>query len=217
MKKILVIAAIFAFLPFIGCKKPEVIPIPSEKIELKQKFIGTINGTQVEWTKNVNGYRNITASEYVVDTAVYIFYWKYYAGMGSELDPKTVRIGIGSLQHDPNVRADPSIESFKNFVARFGDAATAPGFSDNAFDGFEVQYVDPSGSRQKSEASDPGTYAFSNLQYKEDKNGEYMTFVCKFSATLYDRRRDTVNMVDTVYKASTIQDATFTGYFKRAK
>ncbi|MBU2018092.1 MAG: hypothetical protein KJ941_00480 [Bacteroidetes bacterium] len=217
MKNILIITAFLAFLPFIGCNKPEVIPAPSERIELKQHFIGTINGTQVEWTKNVDGYKNITASEYEIDTALYIFHWKYYAGMASEADPKTVRIGIGSLQHDPNVRADPSIESFKNFVAKFGDPNTAPGFSDNASDGFEVQYVDPAGSRQKSDETNPGTYTFTNLQYKEDQNGEYMTFVCKFSATVYDKRRDTAKMIDTIHKLSVIQDATFTGYFKRVK
>ena len=218
MKKLPLIAAILAFLPFIGCKEPEVIPTPpDDKVVLKEHFVGSINGTTVEWTKNVNGYRNLTNSSYIIDPDNYKFYWKYYAGMASDSDPKTVRIGIGSLLHDPNVSADPGIESFKNFVAKFANPSTAPGFSDNAFDGFEVQYVDPAGSLQKSEEANPGTYTFSNLEYKEDRDGEYMTFVCRFNATVYDKRRDTVNMVDTIHKLSVIQDATFTGYFKRKK
>lgn len=217
MKKILFIAALIAFLPFVSCVKPEIVPTPTQTAELTQHFIGTVNGTQVEWTKNVNGYKNITSSEFVMDSTTNQLFWKYYAGMGSETDPQTVKIGIGSLEHDPNVSADPSIETFKNFVAKFGDPNTAPDFSDNAEDGFQVVYVDASGSVQKSEAADPGTYRFTNLKYKEDQNGEYMTFVCEFSAAVYDKRYDDVTMTDTIFKKSVIQGAKFTGFFRRTQ
>jgi len=215
MNKILAVAALLAFLPFVGCHKPEVIPAPTEALDLKQHFTGTINGTGVEWTENVNGYKVFTENSYILDTANYIFNWRFYSSMQSLADVKSISIGIGSLQHDPSVSADPSISDFKNFVMKFADPNTAPDFSDEALDGFQVIYRDAAGDLLKSDESDPGTYSFSNVQYKEDKDGEYMTFVCTFSAPLYDYRLDTATNMDTVYKYALIENAKFTGYFKR--
>lgn len=217
MRKIHTIAAFLAFLPFVSCVEPEVIPAPTPQLNMKEHFIGTINGSQIEWTKNVNGYRIRPENDFLLDTVNYDFGWRFYTGMGSETDPKTVKIGIGALEHDPNVQADPSIESFKNFVMQFADPATAPPFSTNAAAGFEVQYRDASGELLKSVETNPGTYAFSNIQYKEDQNGEYMTFVCDFSATVFSFRRDTATNMDTIYKQAEITNARLSGYFRRTK
>ena len=41
---------------FSACIEHEVIPAPENTVDLNSAFIGFVNGTQVEFTQNVNGY-----------------------------------------------------------------------------------------------------------------------------------------------------------------
>ena len=41
---------------FSSCIEHEVIPAPVNTVDLNAAFIGFVNGTQVEFTQNVNGY-----------------------------------------------------------------------------------------------------------------------------------------------------------------
>ncbi|MCT4560927.1 MAG: hypothetical protein N4A41_06075 [Crocinitomicaceae bacterium] len=215
MKKLPIIAATLAFLPFVACNKPEVVPTPTEKAELNTHFIGTINGTQIEWTKNVSGYANYSSLEYYLDTNTNVYYYKYYGGMKSDTDPKMVRVGLGSFIADPTVQAAPSIEKFKSFIQSYADPNTAPEFKNNAFFGFEVQYRDAAGDLFKSDTTVPGSYVMKDLKYSEDVNGDYMSYTCEFEATVFHKRRDTVNNIDTINKMAVIQNAVLKGWFRR--
>lgn len=215
MKKIPVIAAILAFLPFVACHKPEVVPTPAQKATLNVHFQGIINGTDVEWTKNVNGYKMVPTHETSPNATPGLVDWKYYAGIESDADPTAIRIGLGSMLHDPTVSPEPSQASFEAFIRSFGDPATAPGYSDKAEDGFELQYVDQAGDLFRSEEATPGTYSFSTIEAKKDDNGDYIQFTCAFDAVVFHRRHDNVNNIDTINKTAVIQNAVFTGWFKR--
>ena len=47
---------LFVGLLFSACIEHEVIPAPETTVDLNAAFIGFVNGTQVEFTQNVNGY-----------------------------------------------------------------------------------------------------------------------------------------------------------------
>lgn len=215
MRKLPIIAATLAFLPFVACNKPEVVPPPSEKATLNSHFIGTINGTQIEWTKNVNSYANYSSLEFYLDTNTNVHNYRYYGGMSSSIDPKMIRVGFGSFISDPNVQASPSIETFKSFLMTFADPNTAPDFAENAVGGFEIQYRDAAGDIFRTvDSSTTNSYLVKDLKYSEDVNGDYMSYTCEFSGVLYHTRKDT-NNVDTINKIAIIQNAALKGWLKR--
>ncbi len=208
MRKISILAAILAFTPFISCNKAEVIPAPATQIELKVHFQGTFNGTGFEWTKNVNGFAHIAAIESSVDPGNGLTRLRYYSGMNSTSDSHSIKIGIGSLQHDSKVSEYPTLSTFESFVGTF-EGPGAPGFSDGAQSGFEILYTDAAGDVFRSEQATQGNYTFTDVVTKQDTEGDYIQFTCNFDGILYHRRMDTIN------KMVNVQNAVLTGWFKR--
>ena len=73
MTRLPIIAAILVGMAFTGCQKAEVIPTPAEKADLKVHFEGIINGNDIEWTKNVNGFFHEPVSNIMVDEGTECF------------------------------------------------------------------------------------------------------------------------------------------------
>lgn len=216
MKKLPIIAALLAFLPFVACNKPEIVPAPTEKASLTTHFLGTINGTQIEWTKNVNGYTNTSSLENFYDSVAQAYNFVYYGGMASSSDPKQIRLGFGSFQADPKVQTSPSIATFKDFIMSFGDPATAPDFANGAIGGFEIQYVDAAGILFRTiDTSTVNDYTVTDIKFSEDEKGDYMSYTCAFNATLYYIVRNKANDADSVAKTAVISNAVMKGWLTR--
>jgi hypothetical protein len=212
MKKLSIFVAMLAFLPFVACHKPEVIPTPESKADLRVHFAANIDGTDVDWTKNVNGYTSEPTNVVGTDTTTGKSIWKFYSAFKSLTNPASIKIGLGSLVHDPSVSPSPSQSTFEAFM----NANTNPNYSDGAQNGFEILYTDAAGDLFRSEQATPGSVTFVNFTPKSDNTGDYMQFECQFSGVVYHRRNDPVNNIDTINKMANIQNAVFTGWFKRA-
>jgi hypothetical protein len=219
MKKIIIAAFLLSALPFVGCNKAEVIPTPTNSADLKIHFEGIINGSDVEWTKNVLKYAAVPSDSLrpYLDAMTGISYLNlsYYCSMKSSSEVSSIAIGLGALQQDPTLGTRPNAITFKKFL----DSLAVPGaasYSDTTKAGFEVRYVDAQGRLFRSDETVPGLVNFSELVEKEDDNGAYMQFKCEFSCVVkHWGKTVTLPKIDSVYATANIQNATFIGYFKR--
>ena len=66
---------LFAGLLFSACIDHEVIPAPENTVDLNSAFVGYVNGTQVEFTQNVNGYGAIACCRRTASTN---FIWRKF-------------------------------------------------------------------------------------------------------------------------------------------
>jgi hypothetical protein len=216
MKKIFIAALLLSVLPFVGCNKPEVIPAPANTGNMEIHFTGIINGSDVEWTKNVNGYKAIitdSARPYFDPmTSQSYLNLAYFCTMGSESKVSRISIGLGSIQQDPTLGTRPNTTTFKAFM----DANLIPVYSDTALVGFEVRYKNEQGDLFRSDEAVPGFVEFTDLEEKEDANGEYIQFKCTFSCVVkHWGKTVSTPLADSVLATATIQNAVLTGYFKR--
>lgn len=216
MKKIFISALLLSILPFVGCNKPEVIPAPTSSANLKIHFNGIINGSDVEWTKNVNGYKAIPSDSarpfFDPMTMQSYLNLAYFCTMGSSSKVSYIAIGLGSIQQDPTLGTRPNATTFRAFI----DANLTPTYSDTAIAGFEVRYVDEQGRLFRSDEGIPGLAEFTDIEEKEDDAGEYTQFTCTFSCVVkHWGHTITLPKTDSVLATATIQNAVLTGYFKR--
>lgn len=207
MKKIFLFALLFSGLAMFSCKKPEVIPAPTSNAGLKIHFQGIINGSDVEWTKNVDGYKAQSRKVYTPQTGTGLLDLAYYCGMVSSSKVSAIEIALGSLVQDPNLGTTPNMVTFKNFV----ESNMTPSYSKNATAGFEVTYTNENGLIFRSDETQPATVEFLDLEEKEDASGEYIQFKCKFTCPIF--YIDSVDATNNL--TGVIQNATLTGYFTR--
>jgi hypothetical protein len=221
MKKIFISALLLSVLPFVGCNKAEVIPAPTNTADLKIHFQGIINGSDVEWTKNVLKYKAVPTSVstpyYDILTGVNYLNLAYYCKMESDSEVSWISIGLGSLQQDPTLGTRPNADTFKAFMDANSDPLNPPSYSDTAKAGFEVLYKDANGDLYRSNETIPGVVNFTDIVEKQDDNGDYIQFKCEFSCVVQNWGKSKVApyTADSVYKSATIQNAVMTGYFKR--
>jgi hypothetical protein len=219
MKKIIISALLLSVLPFVGCNKAEVIPAPTSSADLKIHFEGIINGSDVEWTKNVLKYAAVPSDSakafYDAMTGTNYLNLSYYCSMKSTSEVSYIAIGLGSIQQDPTLGTRPNATTFKTFMDS-NSMPLMPAYSDTANTGFEVRYVDAQGRLFRSDESVPGLVSFYDLEEKEDDNGAYIQFKCDFTCLVkYWGKTVTLPKTDSVLATATIQNATLTGYFKR--
>ena len=201
MKRLPIIAALFAVATFIGCQKPEVIPTPTSTADLKVHFDGIINGNEVEWTKNVNGYYADQDQIVGYDSSAMQSKIQYYSYMRSEQNMSYIGMGLGSVNFDPAVATNVSQDVFFNFFK----VTNAYPFSNGAKSGIEIVYSDASGQVFFSRESNPGTATFVSFDSQQDEKGDYVQFECQVDCTVYANDSTTAN----------IQGAVFKGWFKR--
>lgn len=188
-----------------GCPEHEVIPAPVPKVELEAHFAGTVNGTQTEWTQDVQGFFLEATKTKVINpsptpsTAVYTADFKTAEGLTS------LKLRLGQISWDASVAGDPTLDQFNSFFL----SNQAPVFAAGAAGGFEVVYRDGFGNIWTSDPAAPiNDVTFSNIVQESDASGDYSKFTCEFDCTL----KRTVGP-DTYYLD--ITNAVYTGWFKR--
>lgn len=197
---------------FSSCIKHEVIPPPVPMVDLYSHFVGKIDGAQIELTENVLGYTNISQKSKIILPPPSFSQAVYYSKMSSSQVATSIEIGLGSVIWDATVEADPGLAAFNNFFL----TNTNPNYSNNGANGFEVIYRDGFGNVWKSEETStrPKDVEFYNIVQDSDSTGDYSLFSCDFNCTLYRTYYDATLMQD-VTDSATIQNATYTGWFKR--
>ncbi len=213
MKKALIFSGIIIGAVLFACKKAETIPAPSAKADLKIHFEGTINGSDVEWTKNVDGYYAVSRKLIVAQGGgTGLLDLSYYCGMLSNSKSSGIEIGLGSLPQDPTLGTSPTLVTLRDFM----DNNTSPVYSDSSKAGFEVRYFNENGKLFVSDENVPGSVLFSNYVEKEDNAGEYVQFQVDFSCVVkHWGKTVTLPLQDSVLATAVIQSGKLTGYFTR--
>jgi len=202
------------FLPFalliVGCIKPEIIPAPTQKVDLTAYFKGDINGTNIKWVQNVDDYDCFpTITKTTVQGTGQSSKAVYYAEMKSESVKGSVRIGIGSVLWDYNLTENPTMKLFSDFM----NLNTKPRYSNNASYGFEVQYNDKLGRVWMSDSLTRGnSVQFIGVKQESDIDNDYSKFICRFNCKVY---RTYIENLDTILDSIEIKNAEFKGWFTR--
>lgn len=174
-----------AALPIISCIKHEVIPAPVPKVELKSKFTGLINDVQTEYNEGVSGYTCVPTQDKNLLTSPTLSSAIYYSEISSATAKPAIRIGLGKINWDTGVSADPSLESFTNFFTT--PASILPNYKDDCSSGFNVKYTDANGTIYVSHENSVNyqDVKFTNILQESDPNGDYNKFVCTFNCYVY--------------------------------
>lgn len=223
MKLKSILASTLVIAALASCVKHEVIPAPEPKVELVCNFTGTINGTDVEWTQNVDGvYLESSKSKIVppsgLSSAV------YYSEIKSSDNLNAMRLNIGQMKWDANVTSDPTLSIFNGFLT----ANPTPTYTLGAIltgantAGFEVAYRDGNGDVWLTKDTDPNTIDFTNIVQESDKTGDYSKFVANFDCVVYHTFQiitpsNPPAVGDTTYveQSLPVNNGVFKGWYKR--
>lgn len=197
-----------------GCPKHEVIPAPTPKVDLKSRFVGEINGTDVEWTQNVDGYYLNPTKTKVINSGSTLSTAVYSSEMMSDTEGKAdIRVSLGLLSWDATIEEDPTLAIFNSYFKSLTQKPMKAG----ADGGFEVVYTDATGKVRKSDPTRPNspTYYLEFFQNSQvsDASGDYAKFKCSSTSAFYVYYRRPV--VDTIVDSILINIGEFTGWFKR--
>jgi hypothetical protein len=202
------------FLPFamliVGCIKPEIIPAPTQKVDLTAYFKGDINGTNIKWVQNVDDYDCFpTITKTTVQGTGQSSKAVYYAEMKSESVKGSIKIGLGSVLWDYNLTENPTMKLFSEFM----NLNTKPKYSNFAANGFEVQYKDKLGRVWLSDSLTRGnSVQFIGVKQESDIDNDYSKFICRFNCKVY---RSYIENLDTILDSIEIKNAEFKGWFTR--
>ena len=205
---------IFSFLFILGllvssCIEHEVIPPPVNTVDLNCSFIGFVNGTQVEFTQNVEGYKAQVMNSEDINPSPALSFKTYGTKISSFYNPQAVRIKFGTLDWDASANSQPTVTMFNDWHTN--NAGIPISFSDLGANGIEVEYTDNNGVTWLSRETDPGQEA--NFQIKEqasDNTGDYSIFSCDFTCKVWR-----INPQTNLEESLDISNAKFTSWFKR--
>jgi hypothetical protein len=198
-----------------ACIEHEIIPPPSNKVDLNASFVGYINGTQVELTQNVNNYLGFALDTQIINTAPIMSKVIYTSGMASMANPQSISLTFGSLEWDATGSNLPTLPMFNDFhmtnsgnPVPFKDLAT---LATNSINGVQVSYTDNTGKFWISRETDPGqTATFTILKQASDGNGDYSLYEATFSCKVWY-----VDPQTSVEESIQITNAKLRGWFKR--
>ena len=202
-------------LPFallvIGCIKPEIIPAPTQKVELITYLKADINGTNVKWVQDVDDYNCYpTITKTTVQGSGQSSKAIYYSQIKSISKTPTIKIGIGSVLWNFDVSPNPTMKLFSEFM----NLNTKPKFSNGAAYGFEVEYKDKDGNVWLSDSLTKGnSVQFIGIKQESDVTNDYSKFICRFNCTVY--RSYLNDKKDTITEEIDIKNAEFKGWFTR--
>ena len=193
-----------------SCIKHEVIPAPTKRVDLPASFTASLNGFGYEIIKDIDGYScKATQAKELLPTPQ-LSNMIYYSSLQSQEKLDFIQIGIGKLKFNADHNLDPSLSAFKDF---FIDEPIRD-YSEGAEDGVEIIFRDGSGKIWKSDETIPGqSFEFTDAVIESDEFGDYLKFTAKFNAVLV-LDIDDVDHPD-YGSISTLENATFQGYFKR--
>ncbi len=203
------VAALFSVGLLLGsCIEHEVIPAPVPTVDLKCSFVGTINGTGVEWTQNVQGYNCFTDKTKYLVSSPQLSSAVYYSEMSSTQTLVSIKVGMGSVMWDAASVADPTLPIFNGYF----QSNLTPDYSNNASNGIEIQYRDPQGKiwASKDNSVNLQTAVFSNIKQESDATGDYSMYTLNFECYVYhyDIGLDELDSLR-------IQNAVLKAWFKR--
>lgn len=203
-----ILAILSTLLVFQSCIEHEVIPAPVPMVDLSCHFIGTINGTQLELTENVNNYTGKATKNLNILPAPSVSSAAYNFEMLSTTQMSSIKIVLGSVLWDASVSAAPDLSAFNTFHS----TNTSPSYSTAGNSGFEVSFKDASGLvwTSKQNSVNPQNVTFTGIIQESDTLGDYSKFTCNFNCYVY--RQDAVTLLwDSVY----IENGIFKGWFQR--
>lgn len=191
-----------------GCPEHEIIPAPTPEAELNAHFIGTINGTDLELTQNVDGYYLESTKIKLLNPSPTPSTAVYNANFKSDQSLVSINISLGSIIWDASISSDPTLSLFNSFFTSPGNLT--PAYSAAAASGFEVTYRDGFGNVWTSDPASaaPQDVVFSNVTQESDASGDYSKFRCTFNCTVYRTvGPDTFSLL--------IEDAVYDGWYQR--
>lgn len=211
MKTLFLATTALSLLLFIpSCIKHEVVPPPTSTVNLDCNFTGYVNGTQVEFTQNVQGYQGYNSFDTYIAPSPQPSRRVYMSEMVTPIQPLSMRIKFGALNWDVAANSEPSLTMFGDFFVNA--AANVQTYSNSAVLGFEVAYTDNNSVIWLSKENNPmpQTVSFSNVKQVSDATGDYATFNCNFSCYVY-RTNPQTSLIDSLY----IQNGKYNGWFRR--
>jgi hypothetical protein len=209
---ILVSFAILLGSLFSSCIKPEIIPAPEPLVDLKVHFEGNINGTDVEYTDDVDGFNGETSDAQLILTSPSPSSVAYFCNMTSNLIDRSLKVGMGSIYWDAGALEKPSVEQFNDFFTGLENTTGLP-YTSGAIDGFEVSYTDNFGNVWVSDPTSTNTQSvlFTSIENESDNTGDYSKFTVEFSCYLYR----TVSTLPLERDSISMSNGIFEGWFKR--
>lgn len=206
MKTLKFIGLLTLFAVLNSCIEHEVIPPPRPVVELSCTFNATIDGANYNLVENVSGlFCDPTKAKEILpqpqpSSSI------YFASIRSNTAMDFIQLGIGKIFFNADVNSDPSKEQFESFF----NANMNPEFSEEASDGVEIMFRDPSGNVWYSDpnSEDSQSFAFTAMEIESDDDGDYAKFTANFTCTLYREVDDTIASLR-------MENATYNGYFER--
>lgn len=175
-----------------SCIEHEVIPPPTNTLDLNASFVGYVNGTQVEFTQNVLNYKGYSDKYMAIYASPLLSKMLFISEMKSFTDQRAIRLTFGSLDWDASANSTPTLTMFNDFHTStsgidlpFRDWATLIDVA-NTTDGIQIEYTDQNGLVWISRESDPGQIAkFTVLDQATDRTGDYSLFEVTFSCKVW--------------------------------
>ena len=207
---------LFVLLSVSSCIEHEVIPPPTNTLDLNATFVGYVNGTQVEFTQNVLNYKGYSDKKTAIYASPALSKMLFISEMKSVTDQRAVRLTFGSLDWDASANSTPTLTMFKDFHTStsgidlpFRDEATLLDVA-NTIDGIQIEYTDQNGLVWISKQSDLGQIAkFTVLDQATDKTGDYSLFEVTFSCKVWR-----YNVQTELDESLNISNGKLTAWFK---
>ncbi len=199
-----------------SCIKHEVIPAPVARVDLNANLEAVINGTDIEWTQNVNMYKGFTSVATINNPSPQLSKKIYESSMSSIYSEQSLRLTFGSLAWDAAATLEPPLSMFHDFhednsdipipFKNYDSPSTLPSLV-----GVEVEYTDSDGEVWISRESDPNQFAeFQIIKQESDNTGDYSLFSCQFSCKVWRYNQQTL-----LDESITISNAQYKAWFKR--
>jgi hypothetical protein len=199
-----------------SCIKHEVIPAPVARVDLNSSLEAVINGTDIEWTQNVNGFKSnatVNTNSYPSPTLSQKIYKSQMSSIYSE---NALRLTFGLLSWDAAATYEPSLSMFNDFHKDNADILIPFKDYDSqsslpSLIGVEVEYTDNNGIVWISRESDPNQFAnFEIIKQESDITGDYSLFSCQFSCKVWR-----INPQTLLDESIMISNAQYKAWFKR--
>ncbi|MEE3145095.1 MAG: hypothetical protein VX280_02880 [Bacteroidota bacterium] len=192
-----------------SCIEHEVIPPPVNTVDLNCYFVGFVNGTQVEFTQNVQGYGANVVNYEDINPSPTLSHQTYGSKIKSFYYDQAIQLKFGTLDWDASANSEPTVAMFNDYHST--NSGIPINFSDNGLAGIEVEYTDNNGVKWLSRESDPGQEGvFTILGQASDNTGDYSLFECDFSCKVWR-----INPQTNQDESLDITNAKFTSWFKR--
>jgi hypothetical protein len=194
---------------FSACIEHEVIPPPVNTVDLNCAFVGFVNGTQVEFTQNVNGYGAVSMNTEDINPSPTPSHITYGSKIKSIFNDQAIRVKFGTLDWDVSQNSYPTVSMFNDWLNVW--ANTPVSFSDQGLNGIEIEYTDNNGVSWVSRESDPGqTATFVIKNQESDNTGDYSLFECTFSCLVWR-----INPQTNLNESVNIENGKITSWFKK--